>query len=162
MFGHGTGGTFDDATFDSEIAGSGAAKIGVQFDGWTESDVLQTLAGIVKVAKGSHYVTAMLAQALADAAAIQAMLPGQIGDVLSAPHDQRNGESGSGTQATRRPCGVWAAVRWGILGLVAVCADDSLRYGVLNVPGLRGRTTFPSRFCSICSRRCLIRRIAAW
>lgn len=135
MFGHGTGGTFDDATFDSEIAGSGAAKIGVQFDGWTENDVLQTLAGIVKVAKGSHYATAMLAQALADAAAIQSMLPGQIGDVLSAPMIKGMANPAAG----RRPRGdlvVWAGGSLGgILGLVAVCADDSLRYGVLNVPG---------------------------
>lgn len=135
MFGHGTGGTFDDKTFDTEIAGSGAAKVGVQFDGWTESDVLLTLSGILKVAKGSHYATAMLSQALANAAAIQAMLPGKLGDALAAPTVAGVANPAMG----RRPRGddvLWAGGSLGgILGLVAVCADDSLRYGVLNVPG---------------------------
>ncbi len=135
MFGHGTGGRFDDATFDSEIAGAGAAKVGVQFDGWTESDVLQTLAGILKIAKGSHYATAMLAQALADAAAIQAMLPEKLGDVLAASTLAGVSNPAKGRRP-RADSVLWAGGSLGgILGLVAVCADDSLRYGVLNVPG---------------------------
>ncbi len=135
MFGHGTGGTFDDKTFDAEIAGSGAAKVGVQFDGWTESDVLQTLAGILKIAKGSHYATAMLLQALADAAAIQVMLPQKLGDLLSAPTLAGVANPALGRRP-RADSVLWAGGSLGgIMGLVAVCADDSLRYGVLNVPG---------------------------
>ena len=135
MFGHGTGGAYTDSTFDTEIAGAGAAKVGIQFDGWTDTEVLQTLAGILKIVKGSHYATAMLMQAQADAAAIQAMLPGAIGDVLSAPMVAGKPNPAAG----RRPIAdqaLWAGGSLGgIMGLVAVCADPALRYAVLNVPG---------------------------
>jgi len=135
MFGHGTGGSYTDQTFDTEIAGSGAAKVGIQFDGWTETDVLQTLAGILKIAQGSHYASAMLMQALADAAAVQAMLPGGLGDVLAAPMLRGKPNPAAGRRPTADQA-LWAGGSLGgIMGLVATCTDPALRYGVLNVPG---------------------------
>lgn len=135
MFGHGTGGTYLDDTFDTEIAVSGAAKVGIQFDGWTESEVLQTLAGILQIVKGSHYATAMLMQAQADAAAVQALLPTKIGDALAAPLLGGKVNPAAGRRPTDDKL-LWAGGSLGgIMGLVAVSADPKLRYGVLNVPG---------------------------
>lgn len=135
MYGHGTGGTYADPTFDAEIAGQGAAKVGIQFDGWTEGDVVQTLVGFTSILRGSHFAGAMLMQALADGAAVQALLPGALGDALAAA--QIKGVSNPA--AGRRPSAdktIWAGGSLGgILGLVAVCADSQMRYGVLNVPG---------------------------
>jgi hypothetical protein len=135
MYGHGTGGTYADATFDSEIAGQGAAKVGIQFDGWTEGDVVQTLVGFKSIWSGSHFAGAMLMQALADAAAVQALMPGALGDALAAPQIK----GATNPAAGRRPTAartLWAGGSLGgIMSLVAVCADSELRYGVLNVPG---------------------------
>lgn len=135
MYGHGTGGAYTDSTFDTEIAGAGAAKVGIQFDGWTDSEVLKTLGGILKIVKGSHYATAMLMQAQANAAAIQAMLPGAIGDALSASMIAGKPNPAAGRKPTKDGM-LWAGGSLGgIMGLVAVSADPTLRYGVLNVPG---------------------------
>ncbi len=135
MYGHGTGGAYTDSTFDTEIAGAGAAKVGIQFDGWTDSEVLKTLGGILKIVKGSHYATAMLMQAQANAAAIQALLPGAIGDALSAPMILGKPNPAVGRRPSKDGM-LWAGGSLGgIMGLVAVSADPTLRYGVLNVPG---------------------------
>jgi hypothetical protein len=42
MYGHGTGGNVRDGAFDQEIASNGAAKVGLQFSGWTDEDVIHT------------------------------------------------------------------------------------------------------------------------
>jgi len=135
MYGHGTGGSYDEDTFDSEIASAGAAKVGIQFDGWTGSDVIETFVGFMSVFRGSHYAGAMLMQALADAAAVQVMLPGAIGDALAAPMISGMPNPAAG----RRPDpsqALWAGGSLGgIMGLVAVCVDPTMHYGVLNVPG---------------------------
>lgn len=135
MFGHGTGGSYDDDTFDREIAQSGAAKVGIQFDGWTGDEVIQTFLGFMKLWNGSHYAGAMLMQAVADAAAVQDMLSGALGDALAAPMLGGAANPAAG----RRPDSsqvLWAGGSLGgIMGLVAVCTDPSVRFGVLNVPG---------------------------
>jgi hypothetical protein len=135
MYGHGTGGDYDDPTLDAEIAGGGAAKVGIQFDGWTSETVIDTFVGIIEVFQGSRYATAMLMQALADATAIQASLTGAIGDALSAPMlgGAPNPVAGRRPDATQA---LWAGGSLGgIMSLVAVSADPTVRYGVLNVPG---------------------------
>jgi hypothetical protein len=135
MYGHGTGGDYDDTTLDAQIAGAGAAKVGIQFDGWTSEDVLTTFIGITEVFKGSAHAGGMLMQALADATAIQASLTGAIGDALSAPmiDGMPNPAAGRRPQAAGA---LWAGGSLGgIMSLVAVSADPSMRYGVLNVPG---------------------------
>ena len=135
MYGHGTGGSYDEDTFDSEIAGKGAAKVGIQFDGWTGDDVIPTFVGFVSVLRGTHYAAAMLMQALADAAAVQAVLPWTLADLLAAPMIAGVPNPAAG----RRPdpnLSLWAGGSLGgIMGLVAVCVDPTMHYGVLNVPG---------------------------
>jgi hypothetical protein len=135
MYGHGTGGTYEDSTLDAEIAGAGAAKVGIQFDGWTATDVLTTFIGLIEVFKGSEHATSMLMQALADATAIQSALAGVIGEALAAPM-----LSGAANPAAgRRPDPtetLWAGGSLGgIMSLVAVSADAKMHFGVLNVPG---------------------------
>ena len=74
-------------------------------------------------------------QALADAAAVQTMLPGALGEVLAAPMISGLPNPAAG----RRPDAnqsLWAGGSLGgIMGLVAVCVDPTMHYGVLNVPG---------------------------
>ncbi len=140
MYGHGTGGDYNDTTLDAEIAGAGAAKVGIQFDGWTSEDVLTTFIGITEVFKGSAHAGGMLMQALADATAIQSALAGKIGDALAAPMLTPTGMASLVNPAAgRRPdatTSLWAGGSLGgIMSLVAVCADPTMRYGVLNVPG---------------------------
>ncbi len=135
MYGHGTGGSYDEDTFDAEIASKGAAKVGIQFDGWTGDEVIQTFVGFMSVLRGSHYAGAMLMQALANAAAIQAMLPGALGDVLAAPMISGQPNPAAGRRPTANQS-LWAGGSLGgIMGLVAVCTDPTMQYGVLNVPG---------------------------
>ena len=141
MYGHGTGGDYNDTTLDAEIAAAGAAKVAIQLDGWTSETVIDTFIGIIKVFQGSRYATGVLMQALADATAIQASLTGAIGDALSAPMISGMVNPAAG----RRPeaaGALWAGGSLGgIMSLVAVCADPTMRYGVLNVPGA-ARTHF--------------------
>lgn len=135
MFGHGTGGNYQDDTLDAELAAGGAAKVGIQFDGWTDTEVIPTFLSLVKVIQGSRYATGMLMQALADGAAVQTLLGGAIGDALAAPMIAGMPNPAAG----RRPDPshmLWAGGSLGgIMSLVAVCADSTVRYGVLNVPG---------------------------
>ena len=135
MYGHGTGGDYFDTTLDTEIAGGGIAKIGIQFDGWTSEDVITTFLGLVQVFQGSRHATGMLMQALADATAIQSALTGTLGDALSAPLIGGVANPAAG----RRPNPdnvLWTGGSLGgILGLVAASADPNVHYGVLNVPG---------------------------
>ncbi len=135
MYGHGTGGRYDESTFDTEIASGGAAKVGVQFDGWTESDVIQTFLGFLTIFQGTHYAGAMLMQALSDAAAIQVMLPGALGDALAAPMIGGVPNPAAGRHPDPQQSLWVGGSLGGILGLVAVCADPAMRYAVLNVPG---------------------------
>ena len=135
MYGHGTGGNYDDPTLDAEIAGAGVAKVGIQFDGWTSTDVLATFVGLIQVFQGSSHAAGMLMQALADAAAVQATLGGILGDALAGPMLETTTNPAVG----RRPDPtnvVWAGGSLGgIMGLVATCTDPDVKYGVLNVPG---------------------------
>ncbi len=135
MYGHGTGGTYEDPTLDTEIAGAGVAKVGIQWDGWTASDVLTTFIGLIEVFQGASHASGMLMQALADATAIQAALAGVIGQALGAPMLETtvNPAVGRFPDSTNV---VWAGGSLGgIMSLVATCADSNVRYGVLNVPG---------------------------
>jgi hypothetical protein len=134
MYGHGTGGTYDETTLDAQIAGSGACKVGIQFDGWDAADVLATFVGLVEVFQGTRFATGILMQALADATAIESTLNGALGAALSAPMlaGAPNPAAGRSPGATH----IWAGGSLGgIMSLVAVSADPKLRYGVLNVPG---------------------------
>jgi hypothetical protein len=135
MYGHGTGGTYEDNTLDAEVAGAGVAKVGIQWDGWTMSQVTETFVGMIKVFQGSRYATGMLMQAVADATAIQASMSGALGDALAAPMllGMPSPVAGRHPDASNV---IWGGGSLGgIMGLVTASTDPKVRYGVLNVPG---------------------------
>ena len=135
MYGHGTGGEFHDSSFDRELGDNGAGKVGVQFDGWTEADVLETLVGFARMFQGTHRSTARLMQAQANAAAIEAAVAGPLGDALAAATLGGKPNPAAG----RRPdasTAVWAGGSLGgTMGLVYLSGSPTTRSGVLNVPG---------------------------
>ncbi len=135
IFGHGTGGTVFDDTFDSDILAAGAAKLNLQYDGWTESTALETLVGLDKRFTGSERSTGRLLQSLADASAIEASLSGVLGDALSQPMvlGVQNPAAGVREDASKR---VYAGGSLGgTLGFVHTLTEPSVRAAVLNVPG---------------------------
>jgi hypothetical protein len=136
MFGHGTGGAYTDDTLDAELAGLSAAKVGIELQGWTKADVLDTFVGFVRMFEGTHHAAALLMQSLADGAAIQAALGGALGDALSAPTLQGglpNPAAGRRPEPSRT---LWVGGSLGgTMSLVAVGVDPAIRHGVLNVPG---------------------------
>jgi hypothetical protein len=135
MYGHGTGGNFHDATFDTEIATFGVGKIGIQFDGWTDKETLDTLVALSHMFQGTEHSTSLLMQAIADGAGIEASVGGALGAALSAPMigGQVNPAAG------RHPddsIPVWAGGSLGgTLGFVYASANPAMKHGVLNVPG---------------------------
>lgn len=135
MYGHGTGGGFDDSTLDAELAALGAAKVGVRFRGWTSSEIIATWTLLGEMFAGIDRSTSHLLQSLSEAAAIQEALWGPLGDVLAASFlgDQRN------PAASRRPdpdTPLWAGGSLGgTMGMVYSSAHPDIQYGVLNVPG---------------------------
>jgi hypothetical protein len=135
MFGHGTGGSFHDTAFDEELASMQVAKVGISFYGWTSDDVLSTFLGFTRIFEGSHSSTASLMQAVADGAAVQTAMGGQIGDALAAPMLGGAPNPAAG----RRPDGsipLWAGGSLGgTMGLVFASADPEMSAAVLNVPG---------------------------
>jgi hypothetical protein len=135
MYGHGTGGSFHDSSFDSDLAGLGLGKVGLHFHGWTEDEMYQTWLGLGRMQAGSWHSTSRLLQALADGMAIQQALSGPLGEALAA--DTLGGEPNPA--AGRRPD--TETVTWtggslgGVMGLVYTGAHPGLRHAVLNVPG---------------------------
>jgi hypothetical protein len=135
MYGHGTGGNFHDATFDTEIATFGVGKVGIQFDGWTDKETLDTLVALEHMFQGTEHSTSMLMQAIADGAGIEAATTGALGDLLSAPMlgGQVNPAAGRRLDDS---IPIWAGGSLGgTLGLVYASSSPTMKYGVLNVPG---------------------------
>lgn len=135
MYGHGTGGTVQDANFDDAITGAGAAKFGIEYYGWTESTVIGTFVGLRQLALGSSVAAAGLVQAIADAGALRRAASTILGDVLSAP--ELGGEANP--HAGRRPddsIPVWVGGSLGgTMGLIFAASDPEVEHAVLNVPG---------------------------
>jgi hypothetical protein len=135
MYGHGTGGNFHDATFDTEIATFGVGKVGIQFDGWTDKEVLDTFISLGHMFQGTEHSTSGLMQSLADGAGIEASVTGALGAALSAPMlgNQPNPAAGRHLDDT---IPIWAGGSLGgTMGLVYASADPAMKHGVLNVPG---------------------------
>lgn len=134
LYGHGTGGSFRDDAFDSDMAAAGILKAGVHFHGWDE-EVILTLGSLVQMLKGTSRSSAGLMQALADLAAIQRAVPTLVADALA------QAEVGGVTNPSpgRRPRAVppvWTGGSLGgTMGMVHASADPDLRHAVLNVPG---------------------------
>jgi hypothetical protein len=139
MYGHGTGGSHDDGSLDNEVAVVGAAKVGFPFTGWG-SDVIETWFSWEAMFDGVYRSSSRLAQALANASAIQQALDGVLGDALAAATlTDADGNVLDNPAAGRRPDlaePVWAGGSLGgTMGLVYASAHPDIRHGVLNVPG---------------------------
>ncbi|APR84979.1 Hypothetical protein A7982_10328 [Minicystis rosea] len=135
MFGHGTGGSYEDDTFDSELATAGVAKVSIQFYGWNGNDVLKTFVGFTHVFQGASHAAALLMQALTDGAGVQISLSGALGQALSAPTLGGKPNPAAGRMVdTSTPMWVGGSLG-GIMGLVAAGASPEVHYGMLNVPG---------------------------
>lgn len=135
MWGHGTGGDFDDDSFDAELGTHGVGKVSIRFNGWTGSDLLGTFGAVVRMFEGTHRSTAALMTSVADGSAIEHAMSTILGDALAAPT-----LAGSANPlATRRPDNsipVWAGGSLGgTMGLVYASANPDMHYAVLNVPG---------------------------
>lgn len=135
MYGHGTGGTYDEDNFDQEITANGAVKVGTQFMGWTASSVVDTFALFNEIVAGSEISSAGLMQSLADTMVVQRALGSSLGAVLAAPTLMGTTNPAAG----RRPSAnlpVWVGGSLGgILGFVYSSAEPTIPAGVLNVPG---------------------------
>lgn len=135
VYGHGTGGTVNDDTFDADIVGAGAGKLNLEFGGWTETTVLDTLVGLDKRYTGSERSTARLLQSLADAAALHALLDGALGEALTARQllGVSNPAAGQRNDPARR---VYAGGSLGgTMGYVHALTEPRVSAAVLNVPG---------------------------
>jgi hypothetical protein len=145
LYGHGTGGSADDAAFDALIAGAGAAKVNIEVDGWTDATVGAAISGLLLPLTGTDALVARMRRAQAGIAAIQRALVGPLGDALAA--DTLAGIPNPA--AGRRPLvvtdrqghrelelPVWAGGSLGgVTGMVYGHLEPSIVGGVLNVPG---------------------------
>jgi hypothetical protein len=135
MFGHGMGGNYNDDSFDSELSQNGVGKVGIQFYGWTDKDVIDTFVSMARMVEATHRSSARLMQAIADGSAIQRAAASVLGDALSAPILGGKPNPAVG----RRPDSsvpMWAGGSLGgTMGIVYASADPDMHYGVLNVPG---------------------------
>jgi pimeloyl-ACP methyl ester carboxylesterase len=135
MFGHGMGGSFHDRAFDGQLAALGIAKVGVDFYGFTQDELVGTFLTFVRVFSGTHRATARLIQAISDGAAIQAALSGVLGDALAADTIGGLDNPAKGRHVdTSVP--IWTGGSLGgTAGMVYAIAHPELHHGVLNVPG---------------------------
>jgi hypothetical protein len=135
IYGHGTGGSVDETTFDTEIVGAGAGKLSLQWNGWTDMDTVTTLTGFENILAGTDASTANLCQSLANEAALAALLPGALGDILAAPTVGGVANLAAGRRPdTTTPVYAGGSLG-GTMGYVVALVDDNIRYAVLNVPG---------------------------
>ena len=135
MYGHGTGGSYDETSFDQEITGGGAVKVGTQFIGWTGASIGATFGLFTAVMAGSDISAAGLTQSLADTMVVQHALGSRLGALLAAPTLAGTTNPAAG----RRPSmtqPVWAGGSLGgTMGFVYSAAEPSIEAAVLNVPG---------------------------
>ena len=135
MFGHGAGGTYHDNGFDEVLGERGIAKLGIQFYGWDETNLIDTLLTLLDIIRGVERGFSPLMQAVAHAIAIERAMGGIIADVLAA--EELGGMPNP--HAGRRLD--WSTPTWvggslgGTAGLVVCAVDPAIEIGVLNVPG---------------------------
>lgn len=135
IYGHGTGGTVNDDTFDEEIVAAGAGKLNLQWDGWTDTTTIKTLLGFDRVFTGTNSSTGRLLQSLSDAAALQASLPGKLSDTLSASALGGQVNPAAGRRPDTSTLVYAGGSLGGTMGYVLSQAEPNLRFAVLNVPG---------------------------
>jgi hypothetical protein len=135
MYGHGTGGTYDENSFDQEITGGGAMKVGTQFIGWTASSIINTFTLFQQCLVAADIAGSGLSQSVADTMLVQHALSGPVGQVLGAPM-----LGGAPNPAAGRfpdpSLPVWAGGSLGgTMGFVYSAAQPDITAAVLNVPG---------------------------
>jgi hypothetical protein len=137
LYGHGAAGNYHDDAFDATLAAENVAKVGVQFYGWTDTELVATMARLVNILDGGHRAFAPLMQAAAHASAIgHALGRGAVLEAaLSAPMLNGMPNPNAGRHVD------WSSPTWvggslgGTMGLVISSISDEIRFAVLNVPG---------------------------
>ncbi|MCA9516515.1 MAG: hypothetical protein KC635_16355, partial [Myxococcales bacterium] len=135
MYAHGTGGDVGDSSFDGLIAEHGAAKVGLEIDGWTDDTLGGTIADLFTPLLGAERVANRVIQAEAGGSAVLHALAGPLGDALAAATlgDAPNPAAGRRPD-TRAP--LWAGGSLGgVVGLVFGHLEPTIAGGLLNVPG---------------------------
>lgn len=147
LYGHGTGGNVDDASFDEPISEAGAAKVGIRFDSLTEPELLGTLAGLTTLQRGVEGVSAQLAQSAAGASAILHAVIGLDASDRPLPAAANLREmlaqpmlgAAANPAAGRRPLAdrlAWTGGSLGgTMGLTISSVEPRFDGAVLNVPG---------------------------
>ncbi|MCC6619602.1 MAG: hypothetical protein IT385_00010 [Deltaproteobacteria bacterium] len=141
LYGHGTGGDVSDTSFDGLVAGSGAAKVNVEIDGWTGATVAEAVSGLLVPLVGTAAITRRMQRALAGIAAIQTALAGPLGDLLAADALGDHDNPAVGRRPLRADDGgldlpIWAGGSLGgVIGMVYTQLEPSIVGGLLNVPG---------------------------
>jgi hypothetical protein len=135
IYGHGTGGTVNDDTFDSEIVAAGAGKLNLEWSGWTDTSTVNTLLGFDRVYSGTARSTGALLQSLSDAAALQASLPGKLAEAFSAPTLAGQPNLAAGRRPDVSTLVYAGGSLGGTMGYVLSLSEPNLHFAVLNVPG---------------------------
>lgn len=135
LYGHGLAGNLEDGTFDERFMTNGAAKLNIEFYGWTEGDVLETLGALGTPFAGTAVGTARLMQALSDLTGMLSALEGALDEALSGPMlgEVENPLVGRHPDVTVPAWG--GASLGGSAGLLFSYLEPRIRYSVLNVPG---------------------------
>lgn len=135
VFGHGTGGSVDDDAFDADLLDAGGGKLNLEFTGWTGATVAGTLLGFERILSGTERSTARLAQALADASALEAALSAQLGEALAAPTLAGLPNPAAGRRVDLARLTYVGASLGGTMGFTHGLTEPRLTASVLNVPG---------------------------
>lgn len=135
LYSHGTSGDVRDTAFDELIAGSGAAKVNVEIDGWTEASLGPSISGLLVPIEGSRSIVEKMRRSFAGIAAIHAAIDGPLGELLAADTilGVDNPEAGRGPRIGPP---IWTGGSLGgVVGAVYGQLEPSVAGGVLNVPG---------------------------
>lgn len=135
LYSHGTSGDVRDTAFDELIAGSGAAKVNVEIDGWTEASLGASISGLLVPVEGSRSIVEKMRRSFAGIAAIHAAIDGPLGEILAADTilGVDNPEAGRGPRIGPP---IWTGGSLGgVVGAVYGQLEPSVAGGVLNVPG---------------------------
>jgi hypothetical protein len=135
VFGHGTGSDVHDPGLDDTFTSVGAAKLNLEFVGWTRATVPTTFIGFEHVLTGTEHSTAKLAQSLTDASALEAALGAQLGALLWA--DTVGGLPNPAAKRTLdlQHLSYFGSSLGGTLGYAHALSEPAITAAVLNVPG---------------------------
>lgn len=135
LYSHGTSGNVRDTAFDELIADSGAAKVNVEIDGWTEASLGASVSGLLVPIEGSRLIVEKMRRSFAGIAAIHAAIEGPLGELLGAEMVLTTPNPTVGRKPRLGPP-IWAGGSLGgTVGAVYGQLEPSIAGGVLNVPG---------------------------